>query len=418
MVKPAKPLTLDGRTGEGGGQLVRLACALAAVTSQPIRITNVRGNRGGPRGGGIKSQHVSSIAWLAKATGAKVSGLEVGSRTLEFAPALPPTALMQSKICIDVDSPAASTLLIFQAVLPYLLFAGNAVQGSKEDGIELEIKGGTNVSFSLSWEYLDQVLLPTLEAQFGIRIDRKLKERGWSLGPMRKGCAWFRIRPLKLGGKLRLKGPWDQEVKEDDFEVQSIDASILSPSNMHAALQEALVKDLDGWFPGVDVNFVVTEESGHESRMYVLLVAHSKTGLRWGRDFLYDRNRKKKTPEIVSSEISRKVSQDLHNEISLRGVVDEFLQDQLIVFQALAEGKSTFPRDELPAAQDIGGLESDLDELEVGAEKRMQKDKVHVPFGQGSTHTTTARWVASELLPQLDWFNQGSVCEGAGISFS
>lgn len=47
-------IELDGCTGEGGGQLVRIACALAAVANQPIRITNVRGNRGdGPRGGGM-----------------------------------------------------------------------------------------------------------------------------------------------------------------------------------------------------------------------------------------------------------------------------------------------------------------------------------------------------------------------------
>ncbi|GAW26074.1 putative RNA 3 -terminal phosphate cyclase protein [Rosellinia necatrix] len=47
---PLKSLLIDGCTGEGGGQLVRLACALAAVTSQPIRIINIRGNR--DRGGG------------------------------------------------------------------------------------------------------------------------------------------------------------------------------------------------------------------------------------------------------------------------------------------------------------------------------------------------------------------------------
>lgn len=38
-------LTLDGRTGEGGGQLVRVATALAALTGQPLRIVDVRGNR-------------------------------------------------------------------------------------------------------------------------------------------------------------------------------------------------------------------------------------------------------------------------------------------------------------------------------------------------------------------------------------
>ena len=51
-MKEAKPIELDGRTGEGGGQLVRLAVALSAVSTQPIRITHVRGNRQGGRGGG------------------------------------------------------------------------------------------------------------------------------------------------------------------------------------------------------------------------------------------------------------------------------------------------------------------------------------------------------------------------------
>jgi RNA 3'-terminal phosphate cyclase (ATP) len=47
-----KIVKLDGRTGEGGGQLVRVAVALAALTGTPLRIDNVRGNRQGKRGGG------------------------------------------------------------------------------------------------------------------------------------------------------------------------------------------------------------------------------------------------------------------------------------------------------------------------------------------------------------------------------
>lgn len=43
------PVELDGRTGEGGGQVVRVAIAIAALTGQAVTITNVRGNR--ERGG-------------------------------------------------------------------------------------------------------------------------------------------------------------------------------------------------------------------------------------------------------------------------------------------------------------------------------------------------------------------------------
>lgn len=59
-MKEAKYIEIDGRTGEGGGQIVRIACALAAVTTQPIRITNIRANREGPRGGGLS--HPSALS--------------------------------------------------------------------------------------------------------------------------------------------------------------------------------------------------------------------------------------------------------------------------------------------------------------------------------------------------------------------
>lgn len=43
--KPHKMIKLDGRVGEGGGQLVRIAVSLAALTGTPLRIDHVRGNR-------------------------------------------------------------------------------------------------------------------------------------------------------------------------------------------------------------------------------------------------------------------------------------------------------------------------------------------------------------------------------------
>jgi RNA 3'-terminal phosphate cyclase (ATP) len=314
-------------------------------------------------------------------------------------------------------------MLIFQAVFPYLLFAGNEAG----EPVELEIRGGTNVSFSLSWEYLDQVLLPTLQDRFGIYVKRGLRTRGWSAGTMGKGCVWFKIQPVALGQTLKHKEAWDKPLVAADFNIKHIDVSILAPFPMHESLQEALVKDLDVLFPDVDVNFVLVENSGHEARMYTLLVAHGSTGLlRWGRDFLYDRSSKNKKPEALSAEISQKVSKDLFEEIAVRGVVDEFLQDQLVVFQSLAEGKTSFPRGAEPVGTGDGGsgngnkgvdeLAMDMDKLDIG--KRMRKDKTHGPFGEGSTHTTTARWVTAELLTDVKWFNKGSVCDGVGVSFS
>lgn len=50
---------LDGKTGEGGGQVVRIALALSAILKIPLRIHHVRGNRTGRVRGGGKSKYLT-----------------------------------------------------------------------------------------------------------------------------------------------------------------------------------------------------------------------------------------------------------------------------------------------------------------------------------------------------------------------
>ena len=83
-LRMSESVHLDGTTLEGGGQLVRLALGLSALTSTPIKFTNIRGNRSG--GGGLKQQHLTAVNWLASACSATVSGAERKNRTLEFCP--------------------------------------------------------------------------------------------------------------------------------------------------------------------------------------------------------------------------------------------------------------------------------------------------------------------------------------------
>lgn len=361
-----------------------------------------------------------------------MTGLSVGSHTLEFRPRLPPSQLTASAahrhVSIAADSAAASTLLILQAIFPFLLFAG-----SDDDGpIEVDLSGGTNVAWSLSYEYLAQVLLPTLRDRFGVRAEAELRARGWSAGapaasePAR-GHVRVRVWPLRVGETLRPTSTAADLGGEAGGrrEVTAVDVSVVAPAHMHADLQGALFRDLDVLFPGAGARLEVLEDSGLDCRIYVLLVARSGT-LRWGRDILTSVPKKGKAKAkgkgkggaSLSESIAGKVCKDLYEEVALGGVVDEFLQDQLVVFQALAEGETSFPRDGdggdgwgLPRGE--AGLEKAIGDLNVG--ERRRKDKTHEPFGQGSTHTTTARWVTAELLPRAVWFNRGSVCQGAGV---
>lgn len=377
---------------------------------------------------GLKSQHVTAIEWLAMATNANVKGLEVGSKTLEFSPNRGPGELQERNITITAASPAASALLIFQAVFPFLLFAGNA----KNEPIELTISGGTNVSFSLSYEYLDQVLLPALEAWFGARVERRLQQRGWSTGRASRGSLWFKIYPLPVGTALQLKDGLAESLAKasNDVDVDSIDITIITPSDLHAPLEAYLREDLETLFPDAQLNFRPPEESGHDARIYVLAVAQSSTSnMRWGRDCLYSGKRKGKKIEVLCREVSRAVTKDLAGEIHRGGVVDEFLQDQLVVFQALAQGRTSFPRCSVDGeqsdtsqkgAETIDEVGQELRGLHMGdPHHRLKKDRCRGPLGDAesdSSHTQTARWVAWEVLePRLTWFNHGVVCEGIGL---
>lgn len=281
-------------------------------------------------------------------------------------------------------------LLVFQSILPFLLFAGD----DRGTPITVTIHGGTNVSFSLSFEYLDQVLLPALE-RFGIKVDRKLEHRGWSHGSIQLGSAKFQIFPLLPGQTI--KAPeWPRERGT----ISKIDASIIVPRDLQESLKRSLQFEVDLVFPGVELNFIVVDDSRHRARMYLLLVAHTATGLRFGRDWLYDKKTKDRTSdefEKLATEIAQKVVDELDAEIRKGGTVDEYLQDQLIVFQALAEGKSSIP----------GSVDAMASESE-------RVDRTDEPFGDGSTHTTTARWVTSQLLPHTKWIDNGRICEGTG----
>ena len=338
------------------------------------------------RGPGLKAQHVSCISCLAAATEAEVTGCTVGSKSFEFKAKLSPANVVNRNIRIRADS-AASVLLVFQSILPFFLFASD----DKDTPIKITIHGGTNVSFSLSFEYLDQVLLPALE-RFGIRVDRKLEHRGWSHGSVQLGSATFQIFPVGRGQTINAP-----EWPKDRGTISKIDASIIVPKDLITSLKRSLQFEVDLVFPGIELNFVVVDDSRHQARMYTLLVAHTTTGLRFGRDWLYDKKSKGKTPDELATEIAQRIVDELDAEIRKGGAVDEYLQDQLVVFQALAEGRSSVP-----------GTAESL------ASNKERLDRTDEPFGDGSTHTTTARWVTSQLLPHTRWIDKGRMCEGAG----
>lgn len=360
---------------------------------------------------GLKNQHVAAIGWLAQVTEADVEGLSVGSKTVTFIPRRPPTELLQRNVSIRTESGAASTMLVLQAMLPFLIFASN----DTDEPVAVELSGGTNVAFSPSYEYFDQVLAPTLEERFGVKIERELKARGWSLGRQSWGSISLKLYPIAKGEKLKYVPPPQYSFPES-FEVKSIDISIITPMHSHNKLQESIVEDIGVLWPGADINFKVIEDSCSDSRWSVLLVAHSADGIRWASDVLTSAPKNIKGYDRFVSMLSKKLCKGLYEEVSLGGVVDEHLQDQLICFQALCDGPSAFPRgDDAALDGPLGPLIDSMGNLQLG-DGKMRREKTLEPFGHGSKHARTARWVVGELLPGAEFYNRGDLVKGIGFS--
>jgi len=77
----ARLIAIDGASGEGGGQILRTALSLSAVTGQGFEMTRIRAGR---VRSGLRPQHLAAIRAVGMACGAKVNGAFDGSPDLRF----------------------------------------------------------------------------------------------------------------------------------------------------------------------------------------------------------------------------------------------------------------------------------------------------------------------------------------------
>ncbi len=412
MSPPKSLVHLDGTTLEGGGQLLRLALSLSSLTHIPFHVTDIRGKRGplsSPgTGGGLKNSHLAGAEWLAKATAAETQGMEIGSRELVFIPTRAASGApigSSSKehpsddsitnedpgvwkdvinagtlICrtshIPVSTPG-SIPLVLQAILPYLLFGlFNSLDKTRSVvPLRITINGGTNVSSSPSIEYVSQVLLPMLSSKLGVPpVTTTVHKRGWSTGGNMIGKVTFDLEPFTHG----FVPP--AFTFEDRGRLTRIHVSILAPdAKARDVIRNNVIAHLLAFDPEVEILFPVDEGSGSDKRWYLLLVAEMSNGYRLGRDWLYDLKTKGFKLEEICKKLVSRVVKDLKHELKHGGCVDEYMQDQLVVFQALVAGK---------AAIDTGTQEASL-------------------------HTLTARWVAEEMLGVK--FDKKGTCDGVRL---
>ncbi|AJQ92521.1 RNA 3'-terminal phosphate cyclase [Gynuella sunshinyii YC6258] len=179
-------IELDGRQGEGGGQILRSALTLAMLTGKGIEIHHIRGGRPKP---GLMRQHLTCVLAAQTISGAWVEGAELGSTRLRFVPG----AVTSGDYHFDVGS-AGSTTLVFQTIALPLLQAKGAST--------VQFRGGTHNPMAPPLTYLKRSFLPLLR-EMGAQIE--LDVQRWGFMPAGGGCWQATIKPSVLSPISRLQ---------------------------------------------------------------------------------------------------------------------------------------------------------------------------------------------------------------------
>lgn len=306
-------ITIDGSMGEGGGQILRTALALAALLGKPVRIVNIRAKRPRP---GLQRQHLTSVRAVAELASARVEGLALGSTSIVFVPG----RLRSGRFSFNIGT-AGSVTLVLQAILPVLAFA--------EGPVEVEVKGGTDVPWSPPIDYVRFVLRRLLE-RFGFRFDVVLKRRGH----YPRGGGWVVVSVARPPRRLEAV---DFSERGRLLRVEGLSHAVRLPRHVAErqarSAREYLASRLGGVPIHIDVEWY---EPGRDPHLgpgsgIVVWALFERSVL--GGDSL---GAKGKPAERVGEEAASKLYEDVATGASL----DRHASDMLIPFAALACGES------------------------------------------------------------------------------
>lgn len=327
-------IDIDGSYGEGGGQIVRTAIALSAVTGKAVRIKKIRQARPKP---GLAPQHARAILALAQLCDGRASGVEPGSSEVAFQPG----GIRGGSYRVEIGT-AGSVTLLMQCLLPAMLRAGSPVS--------LEVHGGTDVSWSPTVDYFRHIFLPAL-ARFGARTSFELRQRGYY--PKGQGSVLLKVEPGALvpahfEGRLSKQG--------SRTAAQSAVRGVSHSSNLppHVSKRQAEAATL------------ALRQAGFEAEVAqeVLELPSTGSGITlWsgckGASALGARG-------LPAETVGKRAADELALELESGAAVDLHLADQLVPYLALAGGSCTVREVSMHAKTNIWTAGHFLDiEIEV-----------------------------------------------------
>ena len=296
-------LQIDGSVGEGGGQIIRTAIALAAITGKEVEITNIRANRPKP---GLSAQHLHAVKAVEHLVGGQTEGLELRSTRLTFSPG----ALKGFMGEIDIGTAGSITLLL-QCLIPVALFADRETS--------VKITGGTDVNWSPPIDFYRNVFLPALrEMSCNVRLDSK--RRGYY--PKGDGLVDVHVTPIEQIDGFACKK------NEHSGVIEGISHSSGLPAHVTERQASAAKQALNEAGYDTKIKTEIEERTTRTTGSGITLWCGYKSGSALGE--------RGKRAELVGEEAAHVILR----ELKAPSTVDVHLADQLIPYIAFAKDKS------------------------------------------------------------------------------
>lgn len=304
---------IDGSYMEGGGQALRIALSLSVILNRPVRVIKIRANRPKP---GLSHQHLHGLNLLRDISRAEVTGNTLLSTEVEFVP----RAIAGGTYKVDTRT-AASITLIYQMILPVLLFTNKPSL--------IEVTGGTNVLFAPQVEYMQQVLQPNLK-HFGISFNLTVVKHGFY--PRGNGRCRLELEPVRYLKAVEL-------IRFGDFQSVQGYAYYAGrlPKCIAFDMQHSAKREIHRLWPENECSIEVFKhlpDKARDNGTGIILTSTTSTGCVVGAATVGEKN---VYGHMVGSNASCELSNYIKNEIC----VDNHMQDQLIIFMALASGRSS-----------------------------------------------------------------------------
>jgi RNA 3'-terminal phosphate cyclase (ATP) len=300
---------IDGSYGEGGGQILRTAISLSAITGKPIEVCNIRANRTNP---GLRPQHMAGINIIADLFHAKSENIKVGAEWIRFSPS---DKFEGGSIKFDIGT-AGSIPLILMTVVPAVSLSNNSLQ--------IEITGGTDVKASPTIDYIKHIVAKSY-LSIGPKFSVDVLKRGYY--PKGGGLVQCTIKPCKTPSTIELLATGYLEPKI---------ISVCSQLPVHVAkrqISSALIalekKDIRC------SNYTASIETSISPGSSILVYSAADFGPYVGGDSIGERG---KRAEAVGTEAAMRF---LDSTVA-QATVDPFLADMLVLPLALSKGRSRY----------------------------------------------------------------------------